>query len=986
MKELMVNRKKPIQSQIDEYIFQNRLIKSKDLIVKVYTEKELKADISKAISSELPEAKIKIYIEEKREAPLIVFQTLNEILEELVVLNQYKDAVEGSYIVSKTDLNGVITYANDGFSKISGYSSEELIGKPHNIVRHSDMPKSVYEKMWKVLKEDKGVFRGVIMNRRKDGSTYWVDSTVRPILDIDGNVIEYIAFRQDITRQTHREEQIKEEKEFSKNIIDSQDSILLISSADNGLLDTNKKFYEYLDFESVDEFKEKFNCIGELLSPEELSCQKSRDNWLKNIYGEKDKLHKTKFIDKSGILRFFSIRIDKIKLSQNRAKRYKLSDNEEFVYLITLNDITELELALQNTREAVEAKSRFLANMSHEIRTPMNGILGFAELLQKGRLSSEQRKYIKTILNSGETLLGIINDILDFSKIETGKMTLEYIKFNPIQQFEPTLELFNAKTVEKRIDYLTFIDPKLPLWIEADSLRIKQILSNLIGNAIKFTGTGGEVDVRIESEPVEGSDSEIYLLFSVQDSGIGISKEQQAKIFTPFTQADDSTTRRFGGTGLGLSISKSFVDLMGSSLELDSEYGKGSKFYFKIKVKASKEKALDSSWLIDNKMAIFTKSRNRKSQEVKLLTEYLESFYVDVSIIEDLEELEDSRVIWLVACDLEFEDLCDSVCNRFPNTPVITLNHSIGRMNKKLFKYANLHYLHTPINALNIYDTLMNILYENEDSSSESGQSSTETISFNGSRVLIAEDNAVNQMFIELLLREYDIYPDLTSNGQEAYELSENRDYDLILMDINMPVLGGLEATSKIQNSTNNNRNTPIVALTANVMSGDRERFLDGGMIDYLTKPVIVKELERVLKKFLKSSKLIVKNLEEKSRDLDMIEIPKNDSSDISVELISKELGLPPMLIGKLIEKFIETVDSNFEDIKSAVASKDSEAIRNTAHKVKGSSANLRFNRLADLLKTVEVNGKNGLTEGYEDLLEETLKEINVVKEFAKTL
>jgi PAS domain S-box-containing protein len=984
MRELKVSREKPFGEQLESFIFNNRLITVKELIVRVYSSRELKRELVSIVESNLPEATIKIYIEELEE-PVIKFQSLNEILEDSVVLNQYKKAVESSYIVSKTDLKGNITYANEGFSKISGYSSEELLGKPHNIVRHKEMPKYIYEKMWRRIRDEKSTFRGVIKNRRKDGSIYWVDSTVRPILDIDGNIIEYIAFRQDITKQIMKEEQLKEEKEFTKSILDSQDSILIISAKNSGVLDVNAKFFEYLDYNSLDEFKSQFDCVGDIFVPESklsYNCYNG-ENWLDIIYQDRNsRLHKTRLVDRSGKVRFFSIKIDRVKVSKHRFKLYNIPEKEDFLYLITLNDITELELALQETKEAVEAKSRFLANMSHEIRTPMNGILGFAELLQKSELSSEQRKYIKTILNSGETLLGIINDILDFSKIETGKMSLEYIKFNPIQQFEPTLELFNAKTAEKRIEYLTFIDPKLPLWVEADSLRIKQILSNLISNAIKFTPAGGEVDVRIESERI--SDDEVHLTFSVQDSGIGISKEQQEKIFSPFTQADESTTRRFGGTGLGLSISKSFVELMGSELQLESEIEKGSRFFFKARVKASKEMALDSSWLTDNSMAIYLHNNNsmRVRHEVELLREYLESFYIDVKVTSNIDSLEGVKVIWMIACSMEIDNLCNSVCSKNSSIPTVLINHSPVEHDSKE-RFPNVSFISAPINALNIYDTLMNILYQGGEREDEVEGTISE-VSFSGSRVLVAEDNAVNQMFIELLLKEYDIYPDMAINGLEAVELSENRDYDLVLMDINMPVLGGIEAMKKIKAMKNSNSQTPIVALTANAMSGDREMFISEGMSDYLTKPVIVKDLEGVLKKFLKSSTLSTE--ENRKQDKKMITVPENTPSEISVELISKELGLPPMLIGKLVEKFIETVDDNFSDVKSAVESADGDAIRNTAHKIKGSSANLRFKRLAELMRVIEESGKDGVTDGYDQLLSESTLEIEKIREFAKSL
>jgi CheY-like chemotaxis protein len=321
----------------------------------------------------------------------------------------------------------------------------------------------------------------------------------------------------------------------------------------------------------------------------------------------------------------------------------------------------------------------------------------------------------------------------------------------------------------------------------------------------------------------------------------------------------------------------------------------------------------------------------------------------------------------------------------YKNTPVIIVNNSSYIDESTLKIYSNLHFIQSPISALNIYDSLMELLNNDQEENNENNQD--EVMTFSGSNVLVAEDNSVNQMLIDLLLKEYDIYPDMANNGQEAVEFSKEKHYDLILMDINMPVLGGLEAMQIIKNTQNNlNNKTPIVALTANAMSGDRERFLEAKMSDYLTKPVIIPEFERVLKTFLKSSTLIGKELKKFKGEIKMIELPKGDFSDISVELISKELGLPPMFIGKLIDKFVETIDENFQSVHQSIVNRNSEAIRNSAHKIKGSSANLRFFKLTEIMKTIELNGKDEVLDGYDDLLKEAEIEIQKIKDFAKTL
>jgi len=774
---------------------------------------------------------------------------IDAILEENRLLKQKDKIVDEFLIITKTDPKGVITYVNQAFVKISGFSKEELIGKPHNIVRHPDVPKGFYKKIWQTIKDEKQIWRGVFKNRAKDGTTYYVESSISPIFNLDGELVEYIALRKDITKRIKREKELSSEKRFTSKVLNYQDSIILLTNEEQGLLDVNQKFFEYVDFNSISEFKKYFKCIGDLFVPEEEMVYSCAIDWIEYIYSRRDRPHKAKMIDKNGKVKYFSIEIDKITASPSRVRKYNLKNKE--LYIMTLHDVTDLEFALQKARAGMEAKSRFLANMSHEIRTPLNGVLGFAELLKKTPLTPEQKKYVSTITSSSKTLLGIINDILDFSKVESGNMSLEYIKFNPIAELEPTLSLFSAKMIEKRISYILYIDPRLPRWIYLDPLRLKQVISNLIGNAFKFTPENGTVKIDITFDRVD--EKNINLHISVQDSGIGISPEQQKRIFTPFSQADESTTRKFGGTGLGLSISKSFVELMGGKLELESQEGRGSRFFFTIKTESYVKDEPDYGWLENQESAIYVSDITSLSDEVKVLEKYLKRFGLKITVTSDMNSLKDVEVVWIISMSIIPKDL-DALNRELVDSSVVIID-GYDKSNRIDINAKSIRRIDFPFNMSTIYEFLIDKFGDrfNRDESQEIEQK--EVLNFEGANILVAEDNEVNQMFIELLLKEYGVSLDIADNGEDAVKMVQEKDYDLVFMDVNMPVLGGVEATKMIRELEAPIKDIPIIALTANAMVGDKEKFLSAGMNDYIKKPVDIGDLEKILLKYLSNKK-----------------------------------------------------------------------------------------------------------------------------------
>ena len=650
-----------------------------------------------------------------------IYKAQREAKEHKQLLEGYSSAIDESALVSKTDTQGIITYANDKFVEVSGYSRDELIGAGHNIIRHKDMSADFYKEMWHTL-EKKEIFKGTIKNLKKDGEPYYVDATVLPLFDADGNVKEYLAVRYEVSE-----------------LIQARDSA---------------------------------------------------------IYAEKSK------------------------------------------------DI-------------------FLANMSHEIRTPLNAILGFVDILRKKSQDEESKEYLGIIYNNGQTLLSIISDILDFAKLKNGKLEIENHNFDPVKEIGIVIGLFFATASEKEISYENVIDPSVPLEIIADSVRIKQIITNFLSNAFKFTSSHGKISLGIKVKSKN-------LIIAVKDNGVGMTPEQQESVFIPFEQAQKSTTRKYGGTGLGLAISLKLAKLMGGDIELKSVEGKGTVF--------------------------------------KLIVP-----------IEHTDSLQSSK---------KFDEKIDNI---------------------------------------------------------------TEDITLFG-KILVAEDNRANQQLIRILLEDLGLKVDIANDGEEAVAMysstiileQENR-YSLILMDQQMPVLDGIGATHKIRALEKDNvyDTIPIIALTANALKGDREKFMAEGMNEYITKPINVRTLQKVLCSFLNGDldtatvdkTKVTKNNEEKSMN-----IP--DYSNLNVTTMAEEIGLKAKHIPILVGSYVEESKTILADLRSAIDKKDFSGIQHQAHSIKGSSGNLRFEALYEMAKEMELAAKENNSsfdyQGTYDAVEAGIATINV--------
>ena len=514
--------------------------------------------------------------------------------------------------------------------------------------------------------------------------------------------------------------------------------------------------------------------------------------------------------------------------------------------------IKVIQESVKKAEEATKAKSLFLANMSHEIRTPLNGILGFLELLKTTELTKEQQDYVNTISQSAKNLLQLVNNILDVSKIESNKVSLEIIDFKAIDEFENTLELFSTPAAQKKIQYVAEISPNIPTLLKGDILKIKEILQNLINNAIKFTHEKGLISVKILLEEIKDDKAKIY--FEVKDTGIGMSEEQKEKIFEAFSQADESVTRKYGGTGLGLTIVKNYLEMMGSHINVESEINKGSKFYFTIEFDvADPTPRYKQNMFSNTTVAVLNTFRDSLRKEYSI--EYLNYFgiaRIGFNDIEELKKILTSEKINAVTVFYEESDKEEISKLQSLNLPIIfiasyTYKEEINKLNPDFTIYdPNL-----PTKTYNAITTTK------EKKVVKTTKKEIKTKPLYQLKALIAEDNPINKKLLQTKLKAMGIESDTANNGLEAFnKYSMNPDkYDIIFMDVQMPIMDGVEATQEIIEFEKEEGlpHTPIVAVTANVLKGDREKFIGAGMDDYISKPIETNELERVLENVAKN-------------------------------------------------------------------------------------------------------------------------------------
>jgi two-component system, sensor histidine kinase and response regulator len=642
-----------------------------------------------------------------------------------------------------------------------------------------------------------------------------------------------------------------------------------------------------------------------------------------------------------------------------------------------------LKDAKKLAEEATRAKSEFLANMSHEIRTPMNGVIAAAELAMNEKLSPKLSHLVKIILTSAHSLLVLINDILDFSKIEAGKLNIESRPFMLDEIIDRVVELFFHSASAKRIELLVKIDPEVPRALIGDPLRLQQILTNLVGNAVKFTEKGGFI--LIGAKALEFSDIKFVLNMWVKDTGVGISKDYVANLFQPFTQADSSDTRRYEGTGLGLSICKRLVEMMGGRIWVESEPGKGSTFFFTIQLKMRRQ----------GLARIFSPPPELKFLHVMvvddceesrtIVTHYLESFGFTVEVAESgkraltlFENRQNQNtpfnlvlIDWLMP---EIDGLEVSRCIREKNPtfpPIIMMTAFGSDMERTEAEKIGIQaFLIKPIYQSTLFNAIMDAFgKEKHKQFRRQSQLTTDTTVYKrqmkGFRILVVEDNPTNRDIAVAILESAGIIPDTAVNGREAVEKVSRNKYDAVLMDVQMPEMNGFQATRKIRSDLSL-LDLPIIAMTAHAMRGDEQKCMASGMDGYIPKPVDQFRLFQLLWRLLKNRHPIMEMkpipFEFETED-DALEIKgktlPNKVPGININQALENLNLDPGVYRKILLGFHKNSLNTVESIHKAIEENDMERIAALAHTLKGSSGNIGADDLEKAAKELEVTVLN---------------------------
>jgi len=533
----------------------------------------------------------------------------------------------------------------------------------------------------------------------------------------------------------------------------------------------------------------------------------------------------------------------------NLFKKMLKEKNHSEIYALISNMINELQESEKMADEANKTKSLFLSNVSHEIRTPINGIIGFTKILSSTKLDSEQSEFLNTIRKSSQDLLAIVENILDVSKIENGSVELENSYFNIFDEFENLSDIYALDASKKGIDFSLWIDPSLSsVLVESDSEKIKQVLMNLISNAIKFTKSHGLLNVSIKK--IKQKEKSLFVQFLVNDTGIGISEEQQTKVFYAFTQADNSSTRAYGGTGLGLTISNAWVQMLGGQLQLESIKGEGSTFSFVLELN-------QKDLLIEDKIealniAIYTSTDAQERLSNRHLKNYLSTLKTDsIYYFKNFVECRDAiantiDILYLHYNKINKEELQRIVAKYSSTTEIILLTKLDNRFNILDIAPVFSQIIYEPVTFSKVKKSI-EISSRNKKTLAKDSKEKLFNL-----KALVVEDNKVNQKLIFHTLKTIGIESDIADEGAIAVEMFKKKRYDIVFMDIQMPVMNGVIATKEILKYEQVEKldHTPIIAVTTNNLKGDRERYIDVGMDEYIPKPISIQKFINVIKQF----------------------------------------------------------------------------------------------------------------------------------------
>jgi PAS domain S-box-containing protein len=859
----------------------------------------------------------------------------------------------GIFITDASQPSNPILYANPAFEKITGYSADELTGRNALFLLGEDHDQPDVATVRAAFAEGHEC-RAVLRNYRKNGSLFWNELSVSPVRDEDGIINHFVGITEDITDRQRAERALRDSEARLQAILDNSPAVIYVKDLTGRYLLVNQRFEKLFH---VDRFQVRSKTDYDLFPREMAEAFRTNDQrvlqaetafQLEEIAPHDDGPHT-----------YISI-------------KFPLREADGKVYAVCgiSTDITERkrgERELEQAKHAAEAASRakgdFLANMSHEIRTPMNAIIAMTELALTSDLTREQRGYLNTVRNSTTDLLTIIDDILDFSKIEAGKLELHRERFALHDALEPCLKMFSLRAAEKGLELGLAVNPNVPEQLIGDAGRLRQIVNNLLSNAVKFTERG-EVTLSVspadaESVRPHATDSRAagrdgapqYLLhFCVRDTGIGIPPEKQQTIFKAFTQADASITRRYGGTGLGLAISMRLADLMGGRIWVESQAGQGSQVHFTAAFGAVSEITPDDELGLQHVTGQRVLVVDDNATTRRILCEMLTNWKLAPHAAGNFEEanlaLHDAAnrraPFHLALLDARMpEDAGFRLAHDIREHPhlaraVVMMLSSPGSAEElnRCHQLGVEHYLVKPVGQ----SELLNAVLGRLETLVPSVPVSLLRRAARSLHVLLGEDNVVNREVASLVLRKLGHTVSVAGTGHEVIDVLDREPFDVVLMDVQMPEMDGLEATAQIRiRERATGRRVPIIGLTAHAMKGDREQALASGMDDYLTKPLRIDDLAAVLEKWACSAQREVK-------------LP----SGFRAEKLLSTFGSDETAARRLISLFLETTPLLLAEMRHALTAGDAELLRRTAHTLKGSFWELGYQQAAERARELE--------------------------------
>lgn len=886
------------------------------------------------------------------------------------------NTVNAQFLYSSTDFAGKIQEVNDLFCQITGYSRKELIGQDHRILNSGSHTRDFWQKMWVNVKQ--GIaWRAEVCNKTKSGELLWFESVISPMLDVNGKIEKLISLHSDITDRKRAEEHRNQLNQLIENILSAATEVAIITTDLQGNITLFNRGAERMLGYKASEVVGKATPL--ILHAEEEIIARGKELSMEYgffIEGFNVFTHKAK-TGQPETRRWTYINKEKSSLQVSLTFTGMMDENNKLIgFLAVAVDITdqdklesELRAEKENADAANTAKSQFLANMSHEIRTPMNAVLGMLQLVQQTSLTQNQQDYIGKAKSAAQSLLGILNDILDFSKIEAGKLLLDPHPFSIEEMLEDLAVIMSINRANKPVELIFDLPVDLPKEVIADRLRLQQILVNLTANALKFTESG---HVKVSIKRLLQTEKDISISINVTDTGIGISHEHQQKIFAGFTQAEASTTRRFGGTGLGLVICKRLTDMMGTTLLLQSEPGKGSQFWFNLTLPIIKTVSTKPDPLLEQKLRILLIDDN--PLVIDTLKEFLHAFPWQCDAAFNAEvalhkiqqaELQDN------AYDITLMDWQIPDINGLNLSKKIYTDINIKKPPKIILLSANENELITadekpyiqnvlvkPLTPRQVIKAILQVFSSHTENKPKTSRPIPNT-PLKDLNILVVEDNEINRQVACELLTYAGAKVDLADGGLEGVaKVTQNKTtYDLVIMDLQMPDIDGFEATKRIR-ADQRFQDLPILAMTANASEADRQACLAAGMNDHTGKPFDLVKLIPLMTALIHKKAPTVPQDQEK-KNVTLLE-------DIN-SLLSRYAGSFE-LFKRFQKKFKPDVEKLLNNLDKAMSEKNLATATSSLHSIKGLAATLGATALSQHASELEKASKQQVMPQIKDL------------------